>query len=308
MGKKITFFYHPHTYEIDPSAQLGLGLLSLATYAKELGADVSLINCQSKRMSEAKKLLPSSGILCFYSCLVDVPIINELIISARASGVEKIYVGGPIGHSPELIVGADAVVSGPGEPFIFNVIKTEYEPSGLIKTKSCNLAEYPIPDRTMLGFKGGKIFKGLCEDNQESTTLLTSRGCVFGCAFCSSGTEEIMVDYPISRVEKELEQCLSLNIRAIRVSDDNLIRDKKRLFKICSLFKEAGVTWRGSIRTYPNDEDIYQTMRDAGCLELSFGIESGDQSVLSALHKGSKVDWNTSAVIKAKRFGIKRRG
>ena len=44
----LVFLYHPHTYDIDPGAQVGLGLLLLATYAKKLGANVE---CTNPKMS-----------------------------------------------------------------------------------------------------------------------------------------------------------------------------------------------------------------------------------------------------------------
>ena len=45
-------------------------------------------------------------------------------------------------------------------------------------------------------------------------------------------------------------------------------------------------------------------MKEAGCEEVSFGIESGDRSVLNLLNKGSSVGVNTQSIINAKKANI----
>ena len=80
------FFYHPHTeYETQPDAQLGLGLLSLATYAKELGADVRVINAQGDKVSEGLLRIPQCKYLMLYGCLIDAPMIYLMRMIADAT-------------------------------------------------------------------------------------------------------------------------------------------------------------------------------------------------------------------------------
>jgi len=49
---------------------------------------------------------------------------------------------------------------------------------------------------------------------------------------------------------------------------------------------------------------MYRMMEESGCEELSFGIESGDQSVLDLMNKGIKVADNIKAIQNAKEVGI----
>ena len=72
----LVFLYHPHIYDIDPGAQVGLGLLLLATYAKKLGANVRVINAQTAPMSNVP--IPKCRVLLMYGCLVDKPIIEKI--------------------------------------------------------------------------------------------------------------------------------------------------------------------------------------------------------------------------------------
>jgi len=294
------FFYHPRPYEMDPESQVGLGLLSLATYAKELGATVKVINAQGDSLDEAYKKVPKCKYLMLYGCMVDTPIINSFILRH-----DNCIVGGPIALSPERIsTHVLALLRGPGEDVVYYLHKGDSFPQYYnIDVLNKDINKYPFPDRSLLeGKTGGNIFKkSKCE---VSTTILTSRGCKFKCTFCTSGSNDFYQDYTIGRIEKELEHCLSLGIKNIRVSDDNLITNTIRLNTLCALFKDAGVSWRASIRTFPNYIGLYRQMVKAGCKELSFGIESGDQHVLDILNKGLRVSHNTKAVQKALWAGI----
>jgi len=303
------FLYHPHPYEVDPNSQIGLGLLSLATYAKSLGASVKVINAQGVDVPYALAQIPKCKNLMLYGCLTDAPVLNEI-----CKGVHQchhlirpnIYIGGPIAKSPYSLYlpSINAWVDGPGEDFVYFIYcGKEFNGNVTIIRLLKNINEYPFPDRSLLeGNTGGNIFKkSKCE---VSTTLMTSRGCQFNCAFCSSGNNSFFQTYDVSRIEKELEHCLSLEIKNFRISDDNFMGNEKKLITLCQLFKEAKITWRASTRTLPNDSWIYRMMVESGCKELSFGIESGDQTVLDKLGKKTKIHHNTQAVQNANQAGV----
>ncbi len=305
------FLYHPHPYEVDPNSQIGLGLLSLATYAKSLGASVKVINTQDKDVLYALEQIPKCKNLMLYGCLVDAPILNEICkeihrVRFYTISSPKIYIGGPIAKSPyDLDVSTvNAWIDGPGEDFIYFVCcGKEFNGSITVVRLLKNINEYPFPDRSLLeGTTGGNIFKK--SECEVSTTLMTSRGCQFKCAFCASGNNPFFQTYDLSRIEKELEHCLSLGIKNFRISDDHFMHNKERLISLCKLFKEAEITWRASTRTLPNDIWLYRMIVESGCKELSFGIESGDQFVLDYLGKNIKVHHNTQAIQNANQAGI----
>lgn len=307
----FVFLYHPHVYETVPSAQIGLGMLSVATYAKELGASVHVINAQAQTIDEALELIPQCRFLCFYGCLVDAKIISIIALEAKRRELCKwVIVGGPLGKSPMCLAGVNLVVDGPGEGLIAYLL---HHPPSLLRdgkmvqiglTGACCIDDYPFPDRTLVeGPLGGRIFVA-GDDTEQSTTILMSRGCRHHCAFCSSANGPAPQNYSLERIEAELDHCVSLGIRNIRVSDDNLMDDPGRLEVICKLLRDRDIKWRGSLRVLPNNTELYRMMALSGCRELSFGVESGDQRVLTALRKGIKVVHNTAAVRNAKDAGI----
>jgi len=306
MKYDFVFLYHPHFYEVDPGAQLGLGLLSLATYAKHLGASVKVINCQSQpTMGAVYRAMYSCKYLMMYGCLIDAPILNAIATNAKLHKLcDYVYVGGPIAKSKDKIDLAyiDAVIDDPGEDFVESLINNTCFLKGPLNK---NINEYPFPDRTLLegGYYGGNIFKREAAACAMSTTILTSRGCTHNCAFCLSGNENFFQSYNIDRIEKEIEHCLSLGIQNFRISDDNFLSNSRHN-KLCKIFKEAKIKWRASIRATYKEIGFYENMVESGCEELSFGIESGDQKVLDVLEKNTTIDINMQAVARARKAGI----
>ena len=298
----FVFLYHPHPYEVDPSAQLGLGLLLLATYAEKLGASVRVINAQSASIKEAILAIPKCVNLMMYGCLIDTPILGAICGQVSPLIAPNIFIGGPITISKPTPVGKAIYIDGYGEDLMAVLVDKRTIFCNTSKLEH-NINYYPFPDRSLIeGPFGGKIFKG--SDSKVSTTLLTSRGCKYACAFCTSGTDKFCEEYDLDRVEKELEHCLSLGIRDIRISDDNMLHNRERLAYLCAIFKGAKIRWRGSIRTHPNDPELYEMMADSGCEELSFGVESGESKILKLLNKNATVTQNGIAIRNARKAGI----
>lgn len=305
---EVIFLYHPHTYEVTPDAQLGLGMLSIATYLREQGVDVRVLNQQAASLEGTLHALQPARFLAMYGCLVDAPIINRIAEAVGKCGA-TVVVGGPIARSVEVLSPAvKIVVDGPGEDVLLDIVRGLSVQDRVIRVRELqrNINAYPFPRRDLIeGATGGVIFTGGDAD-MTTSTILTSRGCRYRCAFCESGNRrQGVLDYSLQRIEQEVEHLLSLGIRALRVSDDNIINTPQRLSFLCDLFRRNGINWRASLRVKPASLEMYEEMVRSGCLELSFGIESGDQHVLDVLRKGTRVEWNTAAVHLARQAGIK---
>lgn len=116
--------------------------------------------------------------------------------------------------------------------------------------------------------------------------MTTSRGCPGRCIFCSIHAvwgHQWRQRSPENVVE-EIKQLVSkYGITEIHFEDDNLTLSKLRIEKICDLIVEQhlDITW-----TTPNgvavgtlDEEMLKKMKQSGCYQLNFGIESGDPYV-----------------------------
>ena len=64
------------------------------------------------------------------------------------------------------------------------------------------------------------------------------------------------------------------------------------------------VKWIAQVRPDKIDENILKIMKEAGCIRLEFGFETGSQKVLDILNKRTTVGQNYSAARISKSVGL----
>lgn len=135
------------------------------------------------------------------------------------------------------------------------------------------------------------------EDLDEATNrlrkapLITSRGCPYNCAFCYGGFwgRKYRMRSPQNVVD-EIEYLYDkFGVRYIRFFDDNFHVSKRRTMEICKEILERGldVLWRAEGRVDSADMDVYAWMKRAGCHMIELGVESGSQTILDNINKGT---------------------
>jgi len=157
---------------------------------------------------------------------------------------------------------------------------------------------------------GGDVFAyNKRYQGEQSTAILSSRGCPFGCAFCAAPRLAEMVRYrSVKSVVDEMKHVIEeYGIKQFRFSDDLFTVPRRRTLEMCDGIGPLGVAWRVSARVKPLDKDVLELMKNAGCKELSFGIESFDNNVLSLLHKYASAEDNIRALEMCDEVGIDAR-
>ncbi len=158
-----------------------------------------------------------------------------------------------------------------------------------------DLDSIPFPDRDCVDFNRYLRPPGNIRGKflRRATSLITSRGCPFGCIFCSSHTlfGQLVRRRSIPNIMQEIE----LLIRNYRVDglwflDDTLLEDPEWLEELCRGLKSTGLPWGCQAHVRRADESLFRMMRSAGCLQLEFGVESGSERILQRLRKGSDPD------------------
>jgi anaerobic magnesium-protoporphyrin IX monomethyl ester cyclase len=138
--------------------------------------------------------------------------------------------------------------------------------------------------------------------------VVTSRGCPGGCRFCIkhvSYGNEVRFRSP-ENVLAEIEQLVSLGVRAIHMYADLFTLDRDHVMGICRGILSRGlkVRWTCNSRVDFVDEEMLRTMARAGCWMISWGIESGDDGMLRRMRKGTTTDQVERALRWAKKNGI----
>jgi len=142
----------------------------------------------------------------------------------------------------------------------------------------------------------------------ELQHLISSRGCPANCTFCGSPQfwgHKVRFHSPEYFVE-QMEQLYRKGITFFYVSDDTFTMRKDRVIQICKkiIEKELKITWFAISRVnYVNEEMLYW-MRRAGCIQISYGVESGSEKIRDMLNKNIKTDDIRRAFTLTTMYGI----
>lgn len=142
----------------------------------------------------------------------------------------------------------------------------------------------------------------------EYQTLSSTRGCAWKCTFCGSPKfwgQKIRFRSPESFVE-ELEILYNKGIRFFYFSDDNFTINRDRVVEICKriLEKDIKISWNAISRVDHVDDELLFWMRKAGCIQISYGVESGSEKIRAYLNKNIHADQIKKAFQATTQYGI----
>jgi len=167
-----------------------------------------------------------------------------------------------------------------------------------------SLDDIPFPARHLLPMN--EYYMAI--DGTPATSIITSRGCPFGCVFCTKKVfgRLLRIRSPENIVDEIEHVVHDFGIRGFLFVDDTFTVHRSRIERVCDLIieKKLDVIWRCWTRSDQVNQDLLQKMRSAGCTIVCFGIESGDQRVLDKAMKGTKVSTNLQAIRMAKAAGL----
>ena len=266
------------------------------------------------------------GIMAYLPLLPEARLMAKEI--KKASPLAQVIVGGPmVEYYPKEILSweeVDSIVLRDGESVLPELVKViaangdlsqvdgigyKHENQTFLTTqcRQCdNLDEIPFPDRTLLPYKKYHTF--LCEA-PYSTVLLTSRGCPFTCRFCPNSKRRAHKVHfrSAGNIVDEIEEILELDIRKIFIYDDSFCFSRRRVMEFCDeVLKRKLKKFSFSIkaRVKPLDNEMLKRLKEAGCTQLGFGLESGSNRMLNHMGKGTTVEDNMKAITMCKGNGL----
>lgn len=119
--------------------------------------------------------------------------------------------------------------------------------------------------------------------------LVSSRGCPSNCSFCGSPEfwrRKVRFHSPAYFVDM-LQKLYEKGVTFFLFSDDTFTLKPERVIEICRTIISRGlkISWFAISRVNCVDEDMLTWMRRAGCIQVSYGIESGSPKIRKALNK-----------------------
>ena len=171
-----------------------------------------------------------------------------------------------------------------------------------------NLDELPFPAWQLFDITKYKNSRISSRQNPVGH-IETSRGCMAQCNFCSKLTfgSRLRVKTP-RRVVDEMEYMLKIGFKEIHVADDSFTQDIERAKEVCREIIRRGLKfpWAliSGVRVNMVDFEFLSLAKKAGCWQVGFGIETGDQEVLNRINKKITLEQTKSAVRLAKKAGL----
>lgn len=143
-----------------------------------------------------------------------------------------------------------------------------------------------------------------------------SRGCVYKCDFCASKNTMALGFRKKSpeRCAEEARVMHRFGYREFALADDIFTSDPSWAKAVAEAIIKTGIdiawTCTNGIRVESADDELFRTMRRAGCYRVSFGFESGNDEVLRAFGKGGRasIEKGREAVLMARAAGIDTNG
>ncbi|MBF0413800.1 MAG: radical SAM protein, partial [Desulfamplus sp.] len=102
------------------------------------------------------------------------------------------------------------------------------------------------------------------------------------------------------------------NISQLNIEADTLTANKKFLKELCHNLIEKGInrkiSWTCESRVDTVNEEILMLMKQAGCWQISYGVETGNQRLLDMINKSVSLEQVEDVFRLTKKIGISIRG
>ncbi|MDD5130871.1 MAG: radical SAM protein [Candidatus Omnitrophica bacterium] len=166
----------------------------------------------------------------------------------------------------------------------------------------------PFPARDMVDLSFFSIHSHIGGGN--AATMLTSRGCPYRCIFCSAHTvsgrryRQHSADYVLAEMEELVNK---YKVKYIFIQDDTFTIDRGRLERICEEIRKRklGIKFGCFSRVDIMDQKTAAMLKQAGLVNVVFGIESGDEGILKKIRKQISLKQVHTAIRSCESQGIK---
>src|SRR3990167_432942 len=179
----------------------------------------------------------------------------------------------------------DSVVVGEGEWSILDAIHGGHKQIVQAVNLRTNEMVSPVSPETLIHFRRSA--------KTGDTTLMTSRGCSYSCAFCyivpffHKKSELWWAKVDLEEWKRDILYLRDhVGVRKLEHSDD-WVGPVDRLFEILEFLRSAGIQYRPSIRAHQINDEVAGRMKELGVEHLSIGIETASPRMLKLVKKGN---------------------
>jgi anaerobic magnesium-protoporphyrin IX monomethyl ester cyclase len=197
---------------------------------------------------------------------------------------------------PEQLNGIDGISYRDGKVVRHNPKGKQFMELDLLPFPARHLFSFPHMYRTQMQLRKG-----------PSAHIITSRGCIGRCFFCSNLYRNVAGRSP-GNVVDEMEMLHDrFGVVQIFIQDDFSSFTDDRIYGICNEIerRKLKISWSMSnTRAESVGIELFKRMKDCGCVGVAFGIESGSPGIRKKIGKRNKLEDVVNAVTAAKKAGL----
>jgi anaerobic magnesium-protoporphyrin IX monomethyl ester cyclase len=138
----------------------------------------------------------------------------------------------------------------------------------------------------------------------RATHIFTARGCPYNCHYCAGplmGRRKVRYHSP-QRVVLEIEDLINnYSVEAVYFAEDMFLSSKKRALEMADLFIKHDIhkkiVWIAQVSPNAVDKELLSKIKEAGCIQVEYGFESGSQRVLDLMNKKANVGRNKDVAL-----------
>ena len=315
-----------------------VGLGYLAAYLRAHGAEVRVMDCKAEELDHEGA---ARRIAEFQPHFLGVgPFTEEIEEAYRVCRTAKALdprtttvFGGPhasalpertLRECPEL----DAVVYGEGEVTLLELVRgvdpalitgLAFQHDGDIvvneprrQIEDIDALPYPAWDLFPLEAYRGILTLHLREKiNRPALELpiLSARGCPYRCTFCYKTYQGLRNRDPIKVIDELEHDMKTFGASEFFFVEGTFAADRAQGMSICDEIVRRGladkIQWIVETRVNVVTEELLTRMKQAGCRQVEFGVETGDPEILRQTQKGTTLEQVSRAVALTKKVGLK---
>jgi len=318
---------NPPIRENRPPNCFPLGLAYIAKVLQNAGNNVEVLDVNAFRLTMDQALQSMENhvfdIIGITGLINQYKYIKEFINKIKEKYPnKKIIVGGGVASPiPKLFLEktkADIVIIGEGEKTVVELAKALekkeplYKVDGIAYKEGINKVQTrprtPIENLDDIPFPAWDLFPveiyikntiSGYDKEKRSLNILTSRGCPYQCVYCwdpfGKKTRYRSPDNVIAEIKELIEK---YNINYLDLYDETFIADKQRSIEICDkiIKQQIPIKWSCDVRVNLVGKEILTKLKQAGCVCIQYGIESGSQKILDNMKKGVTVKQAKKAI------------
>lgn len=330
------------TFSSAANTQPSFGLASLAASALKAGAQTSIIEAASMNLTIPQALSKVMGlrpdILGISATTIGIQAAAELAaeVKAQSPGTLTIVGGCHVSAIPEETMNEfsafDIGVAGEGEETLAEIIcrirEKREKPSDIPGTYARtgdsirkNPPREPVSDLDSLPMPAWNLIEGFPKAFRPSpsrilkwpcASVVMTRGCPNSCTFCDRSVfgrkcRSYSPGYAADMCEDLMH---NYGVRELLIEDDTFVISRTNVARFCEelLRRNLRLSWSCLGRADRIDAELAALMRRAGCWNISFGIESGDEEILKAVHKNLNIAQIRGALEACRQAGIRTKG